>query len=114
MRKDLCGICGGDNTQCTEVTGVRTDRNLTRGESGSQCVGGGQYSVYRGDGGQDRNLTRGESGSQCGGGQYSMYRGDGGQDRNLTRGESGSQCGGGQYSMYRGDGGQPGQEPNQG
>ena len=24
--------------------------------------------MYRGDGGQDRNLTRGESGSQCGGG----------------------------------------------
>ena len=44
---------GGDNTQCTEVTGVNQDRNLTRGESGSQCEGGGgQYSVYRGDGGQ--------------------------------------------------------------
>ena len=49
-----------------------------------------------------------------GGGQYSVYRSDGGQDRNLTRGESGSQCGGGQYSVYRGDRGQPGQEPNQG
>ena len=24
--------------------------------------------MYRGDGGQDRNLTRGESESQCGGG----------------------------------------------
>ena len=31
---------GGDNTQCTEVTGVNQDRNLTRGESGSQCGGG--------------------------------------------------------------------------
>ena len=52
--------------------------------------------MYRGDRGQDRNLTRGESGSQwVGGGQYSMYIGDRGQDRNLTRGESGSQCGGG-------------------
>ena len=65
-QESQCGG-GGDNTQCTEVTGVNQDRNLTRGESGSQC-GGGQYSMYRGDRGQDRNLTRGESGSQCGGG----------------------------------------------
>ena len=67
VRVGVGGVCGGDNTQCTEVTGVNQDSNLTRGELGLTVWGG----VCGGDNtqctevtgvNQDRNLTRGELG----------------------------------------------------